>query len=85
MLKPFHINEAVATSQLRILADQMMTTHTRDLFQTDAQRFDRFHLTTGGLTFDYSKQRINDEVINGLVKLAEEADLKGAIESMFTG
>ncbi|MDP4826171.1 MAG: glucose-6-phosphate isomerase [Flavobacteriales bacterium] len=85
MLKPFHINEAAATSQLRILADQMMTTHTRDLFQSDAQRFDRFHLTTGGLTFDYSKQRINVEVVNGLVKLAEEADLKGAIESMFTG
>ncbi len=59
--------------------------HMRDQFREDAQRFDKFSLPVGGLLLDYSKNRINEDTMRLLVKLAEERGMKSRIEAMFNG
>lgn len=59
--------------------------HMRQMFRDNAARFDKFSLQLGGLLFDYSKNRVNDETIRLLVTLAEQARLPAAIKSMFGG
>lgn len=85
MLKHFSISDSVSAKSLRTLASKMNAVHLRELFSSNSNRFNQFHIDVEGLTFDYSKQRIDDEVINQLINLADEADLKGAIEAMFSG
>ena len=64
---------------------QMATVHMRDLFAADPARFERFSLRVGELLLDYSKNRITGDTMSLLVRLAEEADVAGWRERMFTG
>jgi glucose-6-phosphate isomerase len=59
--------------------------HLRDLFSEDATRGERMALEAAGLYFDYSKNRITDETLKLLFKLANDAGLQGRIEAMFRG
>ena len=59
--------------------------HMRDLFAADPARFERFSLQVGDLLLDYSKNRITDDTMGLLVRLAEEADVAGWRERMFSG
>ncbi|MDP2057578.1 MAG: glucose-6-phosphate isomerase, partial [Thiobacillus sp.] len=63
----------------------MTTLHMRDLFAADPARFERFSLQVGEVLLDYSKNRITDETMALLVRLAEEADVAGWRERMFGG
>ena len=63
----------------------MAGVHMRNLFAADPARFERFSLQVGGLLLDYSKNRITDETLGLLVRLAEEADVAGWRERMFSG
>lgn len=64
---------------------QMAALHMRDLFAADPARFERFSLQVGELLLDYSKNRITDETMALLVRLAGEADVAGWRERMFSG
>lgn len=58
----------------------------KDLFAQDPKRFDKFSLTFGGdILVDYSKNLITGETLSLLLALAEETDLRGAIDAMFNG
>ncbi len=59
--------------------------HMRDLFAQDPERFGRFSIRFHDILVDFSKNRITEETLNLLLGLAEEIDLRDAIESMFTG
>ncbi|MBL8906278.1 MAG: glucose-6-phosphate isomerase, partial [Rhizobiales bacterium] len=59
--------------------------HLRKLFSDDPARGKRLTLEAAGLYLDYSKNRVTDETLGLLVKLAEESDLRGRIEAMFAG
>ena len=59
--------------------------HLRDLFAKDPARGKRMTLDAAGLYLDYSKNRVTDETISLLIKLAEESDLRGRIDAMFSG
>ncbi len=63
----------------------MSTTHMRDLFAKDANRFNKFHLKFSDLLLDYSKHRINDETLPMLMQLAREANVEGWRDRMFAG
>jgi len=63
----------------------MAAVHMRELFASDPQRFERYSLQVGDLLLDYSKNRITDETMHLLVRLAEEADVTGWRERMFGG
>jgi glucose-6-phosphate isomerase len=64
---------------------QMAALHMRDLFAADPARFERFSLQVGELLLDYSKNRITDETMALLARLAGEADVAGWRERMFNG
>jgi glucose-6-phosphate isomerase len=57
----------------------------RDLFRDDRTRGERMTAQGAGLYFDYSKNRITDNTIKLLVKLAEESGLQVRIDAMFRG
>jgi len=59
--------------------------HIRAFFAEDPRRFDKFSIRFNDLLVDYSKNRITEETLKGLIALAEECDLKAAIENMFGG
>ncbi|EGU49913.1 glucose-6-phosphate isomerase [Vibrio tubiashii NCIMB 1337 = ATCC 19106] len=58
----------------------------KDLFAQDAARFDKFSTRFGNdILVDYSKNLINEETMKHLFALANETELKSAIEAMFSG
>ena len=59
--------------------------HLRELFSSDETRGEKFSLEASGLYFDYSKNRLTDETLPLLFRLAEESGLKARIEAMFQG
>lgn len=63
----------------------MQSMHMRQMFQDDPKRFEKFTVQLGDLFFDYSKNRINEETVALLVKLAEQSELPAYIERMFRG
>ena len=60
-------------------------THLRELFAQDPQRFTRFSLQVGALFLDYSKNRMTAETLTLLLQLAEQADIAGWRQRMFSG
>jgi glucose-6-phosphate isomerase len=59
--------------------------HLRELFAKDPNRGERLTLEAAGIFLDYSKNRITDETLELLIRLAEEASLQAYIEAMFSG
>ena len=59
--------------------------HLRKLFADDARRGERMTVDAAGISLDYSKNRVTDETIKLLLRLAEEADVRGRVEAMFRG
>jgi glucose-6-phosphate isomerase len=59
--------------------------HLRTLFAEDATRGERLTAEAAGLYLDYSKNRVTDETLALLVRLAEESGLRGRIDAMFRG
>ncbi|MGG7033904.1 MAG: glucose-6-phosphate isomerase [Flavobacterium sp.] len=57
----------------------------QDMFAEDATRAEKFQLGWNEFLFDYSKNKINSETIDLLLKLAEEIELKDAISKYFEG
>jgi glucose-6-phosphate isomerase len=61
------------------------TLHLRDLFGADPGRGERLSLEAVGLYLDYSKNRVTDETLALLVRLAQECGLAERIKAMFAG
>jgi glucose-6-phosphate isomerase len=57
----------------------------RKLFADDPKRGERMTIEAAGLFLDYSKNRITDETVTLLLKLADESGLKRRIDAMFSG
>ncbi len=64
---------------------QIKEAHLRDLFAADPQRGQRMAVEALGMYFDYSKNRVTDETIRLLVRLAEESGLRERTAAMFRG
>ena len=59
--------------------------HLRKLFAADPRRGVRMTAEAAGLFLDYSKNRVTNETLKLLFKLAEESVLRAAIDAMFRG
>jgi glucose-6-phosphate isomerase len=59
--------------------------HLRDLFARDPLRGERLTAEAAGIYLDYSKNRIADDTLPLLVRLAEESGLRARIDAMFRG
>ena len=86
MMKNTNPVSTKAWKELEKLYEETKETHLRDWFTADPERFSKFSREQGGdLLLDFSKNRIDERIFELLLKLAEEMDLKGATEAMFTG
>lgn len=65
--------------------NSIKSTHLKELFAGDADRFEKFSLRFENILVDYSKNRITKETRDNLLALAKEVDLKAAIDAMFSG
>lgn len=63
----------------------IMNTHMKELFASDPDRFTKFSLQFEDILFDYSKNRITEETMSLLYKLAEQQDVKGKAQAMYRG
>lgn len=76
------------TPAWQALSEHYKQTHSvqmREQFASDPDRFRNMHETLHGMLVDFSKNRISEETLQLLCKLAEAADLAGKTESMKRG
>jgi glucose-6-phosphate isomerase len=59
--------------------------HLRQLFADDAKRGERLVAEAAGAYLDYSKNRVTDETLELLIRLAEESGLRERMDAMFRG
>jgi len=67
------------------LLDVARPPHLRQLFADDPGRAQRYLLTAGDLRIDYSKQRVDDDVLGALFAVAEAAGVAERRDAMFAG
>ncbi|MCQ9325481.1 glucose-6-phosphate isomerase [Neisseria dentiae] len=80
-----HLQDLPSWRELWKHFDATKGLHMREMFEQDPERAQRYWLEVGGITLDYSKNRITDETLNLLFKLAREAGLPERIKQMFHG
>ena len=64
---------------------QFKNLHLRELFAADSTRGERMNVEAVRLFLDYSKNRITNETLKLLLRLAEESGLRSKIKAMFCG
>jgi glucose-6-phosphate isomerase len=74
-----------AWKALQVHHREIRDLHLRRLFADDPRRGERLIVEAAGLHLDYSKNRITDETVRLLLRLAEESGLRGRIDAMFAG
>jgi glucose-6-phosphate isomerase len=74
-----------AWKALKTHSKDIAVVHLRDLFAADPARGEKLAIEAQGLFFDFSKNRVTNETLKLLVELAQESDLQGRIDAMFSG
>src|SRR5690349_10502102 len=78
----------IETAAWRTLEEHLLTmqaSHMREMFAEDPTRFDKLSLKFEDILIDYSKNIVIPHTMKLLTDLAEEVELREAIESMFVG
>lgn len=78
-------SQTAAWQQIQSHFEKMQATSMKDLFASDANRAEKFHIQWNDFLVDYSKNIINQETLDLLLNLANEVELKQAISSYFQG
>ncbi|MGH2697760.1 MAG: glucose-6-phosphate isomerase [Actinomycetota bacterium] len=85
------MNEAVPPPELRAWQElgahfeAVASEHLRSLFARDPHRAGKMTVEAEGIRLDYSKNRLTDDTLALLFRLADEARLKERIEALFNG
>jgi glucose-6-phosphate isomerase len=77
--------ERQAWKELAAHYHKVREVHLRKLFADDSKRGERMTAEAVGLFLDYSKNRITDETLRLLLRLADESGLRASIDAMFRG
>ena len=67
------------------LAELSPPAHLRTLFAEDPDRARRYVLDVADLRVDFSKQRIDDAVLDGLLAIASRSGVEARRDAMFAG
>lgn len=70
---------------LSTLAQELQSEHMRDWFKAEPQRAKEYTTRTCGITLDYSKNLINQRVLDALYKLAVDQRVEEKRDAMFAG
>lgn len=89
MQKTSHSFPAIQDNQsilahLNELSHSFQSMHLNQLFEQNPQRFDHFSVQFDQLFFDYSKQRIDQNILNALIEFAETQNLAAWIQILFS-
>ncbi|WP_263381674.1 glucose-6-phosphate isomerase [Granulicella arctica] len=79
------LSERPSWKALQAHHDTIQATTLKQLFADDPARGERLTAEAAGIFLDYSKNRVTDETLGLLTKLAEESGLAERINAMFTG
>ncbi len=79
------LTERAAWKDLQQHAAAMRDVNLRQLFAADAQRGERLALEAADIYLDYSKNRITDQTLQLLLRLADQSGLRRRIDAMFAG
>jgi glucose-6-phosphate isomerase len=79
------LREQPAWKELEIHYREIRARHLRDLFAKDPGRGERLAAEAAGLYLDYSKNRVTDQTLSLLFRLASESGLSARIDAMFRG
>ncbi len=79
------LTASLAWQDLKDHHQKIQDVHLRQLFTDDPKRGERLTVETGDVFLDYSKNRITDETLRLLVRLAEQCGLRSRIDAMFRG
>jgi glucose-6-phosphate isomerase len=79
------LRERPAWKALEAHHRQVKDLHLRQLFADDRGRGERLAVEAAGIYFDYSKNRVTEETLRLLVRLAQECGLPDRIAAMFRG
>ncbi|MDN5216024.1 glucose-6-phosphate isomerase [Fulvivirgaceae bacterium BMA12] len=85
MLDKINPTQTQAWASLTSHYEKMKAVQMKDLFAADPGRFEKFSQHFENILIDYSKNIIDDETRQLLLKLTEELGLKAAIDAMFSG
>ena len=77
--------ETQAFQQLQSAFAQIQAVHLTQMFEQDAERFNRYRKEWGPLLFDPSKTHINDAVFQAMHALADELQLSQSFADMCSG
>lgn len=80
-----NLTEQPAWMQLSDIAEVIRYEHMRDWFKNDPNRASKYTLKTAGITLDYSKNRVNQEVLEHLFELADQCQVAEKRKAMFSG
>lgn len=70
--------------QLSSLQKQIKDIHLKELFAADPARFKHFSVEFDQIVLDFSKHRLDQNILNSLVDLAQAQDLKQWIKTLFS-
>jgi glucose-6-phosphate isomerase len=84
-MKNINPTKTKAWSKLNNHYNDVKDIHLKTLFNENNNRKNDFTLNFNDFEFDFSKNRINKETIETLVELANEVDLKSAMDAYFSG
>lgn len=70
---------------LTALAEQHQSFSIADAFSHDSDRFERYHIELDNLLFDYSKNQVNQEILESLIQLARDCQIEQIRTKMFSG
>lgn len=73
-----------AQEALILLAERFKKDHLTALFQRDDARFQHFSVTLDAMMVDFSKQRLDQSVIDALIEFAKSKSLAKWIEKLFS-
>ncbi len=79
------IRHTQAWAKLETLSTSVKRQHMRDWFASDPDRASRFTTAACGISLDYSKNRINNAVLEALFELAQQRNVSDKISAMFEG
>jgi len=84
-IHPFAVKaQSSVLQELVDLQKQFKTLHLNALFAADATRFKHFSVEYDQIVLDFSKHRIDQQVLSQLVDLAHAQDLNGWIKRLFS-
>jgi len=85
MTKMLPLTARQSWKALQAHQEKIREVHLRTLFDDDPRRGERLTAEAAGIHLDYSKNRVTDETLALLRRLAEESGLRERIDAMFRG